>query len=180
MEIGWGKLDLDALFVAVGGVEMLEQCAVICERQLKAREMAFHCRLQLCRQARRELLVIFVDESVLVAQREGIRHAHADILVSADHLCGALLDRGQPARQPAVQVLHSGDPGCDHLKGGVERVEIEVDLPADQTRHKPQFQRHVRGAVLHGGQPDMVVAIDKPRQYHLAPSADDRDIGIAR
>ena len=143
MEIGRRQLDLDPLLVVVLGTELLEQRAVIGQIQPKAREMALQCRLQFGRQARGEFLVVVIDEPVLVAECEGVGDAHADVLVGADHLAGAGLDRLQTARQPAVQMLHGGDPGGDHLKGGIERVEIEVDPPRHQPRHEPQLERHV-------------------------------------
>jgi hypothetical protein len=115
--------------------------------------MALQCRPQLGRQARGELLVIPIDEAVLVAQGEGIGDAHADVLVGADHLAGAGFDRGEVARHPAVQVLHGGDARGDHLEGGIERVEVEIDPPRHQPRHEPQLERHVGRAELHRGQP---------------------------
>ncbi len=143
MEIGRRQLDLDPLLILVLGVEMLEQWAVIGQAQPKAREMALQGRPQLGRQARGEFLVVLIDESVLVAQREGVGDAHADVLVGADHLARAGLDRGQVAWQPAVQMLHGRDPGSDHLEGGIERVEIEIDPSRRQPGDKPQFERHV-------------------------------------
>ena len=143
MEVGRRQLDLDPLLVVVLGMEMLEQRAVIGQAQPEAREMALQCRPQLSRQARGEFLVVLIDEPVLVAQCEGIGDAHADVFVGADHLAGAGLDRGQVARQPAVQMLHGGDARGDHLEGGIERVEIEIDPPHHQPGHEPQLERHV-------------------------------------
>src|SRR5580693_3376086 len=140
--------------------------------------MPLHCRTHLGRQACRELLVILVDEPVLIAQREGIRHPHADVLVGPDQLASTGLDRSEPARKPAVQVLHGGDPGRDHLKGGIEGIEIKIDMPGHQPRYEPQLERHVGRTVLHRGQADMMMTVDEPRQYHLAPRAYHRDIGM--
>src|ERR1700730_2867074 len=53
-------------------------------------------------------------------------------------------------------------------------------MPGHQPGHEPQLQRHVGRTVLHRGQADMVMAIDEPRQYHLAPGADHRDTGLPR
>ena len=66
--------------------------------------------MQVGRQARGEFLIVPIDEPVLVAECEGIGDAHADVLVRADHLSGPGFDRLQPAREPAVQMLHGGDP----------------------------------------------------------------------
>jgi hypothetical protein len=92
------------------GPQMLEERDVIGQAQPKAGEMALQRGPQLGRQARGEFLVVLVDEPVLVAAGEGIGDAHADVLVGADNLAGAGLDRVQTARQPAVQMLHRGDP----------------------------------------------------------------------
>src|SRR5438477_515313 len=91
---------------------------------------------------------------------------------------GGGLERGEPARQPAVQVLHGGDPGRDHLKGGIEGIEIKIDMPGDQPGDEPQLERHVGRTVLHRRQTDMMMTIDESRQYHLAPGADHRDLGM--
>ena len=123
--------------------------------------MPLHCRTHLGRQACRELLVILVDEPVLIAQREGIRHPHADVLVGPDQLASTGLDRSEPARKPAVQVLHGGDSGRDHLERGVERVEIEIEIAGHQARGEPQFERHVGRTELDRRQADVVVAIDE-------------------
>ena len=117
VEVGRRQLDLDPLLVVVRGMEMLEQRAVIGQTQPKAGEMPLQCRLQLGRQARGEFLVVLIDEPVLVAQCEGTGDAHADVFIGADHLAGPGFDRLQPARKPAVQMLHGGDAGGDHLKG---------------------------------------------------------------
>src|SRR5260370_7674924 len=53
-------------------------------------------------------------------------------------------------------------------------------MPGHQPGHEPQLQRHVGRTVLHRGQADMVMAVDEPRQYHLAPGADHRDTGLPR
>jgi hypothetical protein len=178
MEIGGRELDFDPFLVVMLGVELLEQRAVIGKRHLKAREVPLHCRTQLGRQACRELLVILVDEPVLIAQGEGIGHPHANVFVGTDHLTGPRLHRGEPAWEPAVQVLDGGDPGGDHLKSGIEGVEIKIDMPGHQPGHEPQLQRHVRRTVLQRGQADMMVTVDEPRQHHLAPRADHRGVGM--
>ena len=178
MEVGRRQLDLDPLLVVVLGTELLEQRAVIGQIQPKAREMALQRRLQFGRQARGKFLVIVIDEPVLVAEGKGIGDAHADVLVGADHLAGAGRDRFQTARQPAVQMLHGGDAGGDHLEGGIERVEVEIDPPRHQPGHKPQLERHVGRSELHRGQPDMVVGVDKPGQHDLTAGAEDRELRI--
>jgi hypothetical protein len=50
-------------------------------------------------------------------------------LIGADHLAGAGLNSLWATRHPTVRVLHGGDARDDHLKGGIERVEIEIDPP---------------------------------------------------
>ncbi len=142
--------------------------------------MALQCRPQRGRQARGEFLVVLIDEPVLIAQCEGIGDAHADVIVGADHLARTGFDRGQIAREPAVQMLHCGDARGDHLKGGVERVEIEIDPPHHQPGHEPQLERHVGRSELHRGQPDMVMGVDKARQHHLMPGAEDRELRMFR
>jgi hypothetical protein len=68
---------------------------------------------------------------------------HADVFVGADHVVGPGFDRGQVARKPAVQVLHGGDAGGDHLEGGIKSIEIEIDPPRYEPGHEPQLERHV-------------------------------------
>jgi len=142
--------------------------------------MALQCRLQLGRQARGEFLVVPIDEPVLVAECERIRDTHADVFIGTDHLAGAGFDRFEAARQPAVQMLHGGDSRGDHLEGRIECVEIEIDPPHHQPGDEPQLERHVRRAELHRGQADMVVGVDKPRQHHLMPAAEDGDARVLR
>jgi len=124
-------------------MKVAKELAVIGQAQPKACEMALQCRLQFARQARRELLVVLINEPVLVAQCERIGNAHADVLVGADHLTGAGFHRSEIAGQPAVQMLYGGDAGGDHLEGGIERVEIKVDPPREQPGHEPQLERHI-------------------------------------
>jgi hypothetical protein len=86
------------------------------------------------------------------------------------------------ASEPAVLVDHLAryhdEVDGVHLKGGIERVETEIDVPGHQPGNEPQLQRHVGRAVLHRGQPDMMVTVDEPRQYHLPPGADHWEIGM--
>ena len=77
-----------------------------------------------------------------------------------------------------MQVLNRRDPGGDHLEGGIERVEIEVQVARDHAGDEPQLQRHVRRAELHRGQADMMMAVDEARQQDLVAGADDRQIGV--
>jgi len=77
-------------------------------------------------------------------------------------------------------MLHGGDAGGDHLKGRIERVDIEVDPPHHQPGDEPQLERHVGRAQLHRDQADMVMGVDKPRQQDLAAGAEDRDPHILR
>src|SRR5271165_1125063 len=60
------------------------------------------------------------------ALRDQIGHPHPDVFIGTDHLIGSGFDRGEPDRQPAVQMLYGGDPGRDHFEGGIERIEVEV------------------------------------------------------
>ena len=66
--------------------------------------------MQVGRQARGEFLIVPIDEPVLVAEREGVGDPHADVLVGANHPAGDGFDRFEAAGQPAVQMLHGGDP----------------------------------------------------------------------
>jgi len=108
---------------------MLEGRPIIGEAKPKVGEIALQSGLQLGRQARGGLVVVVIDEPVLVAACEGVRNAHADVFIGADHLAGPGLDRLRATRQPAAQVLHRGDAGGDHLEGRIERVKIEIDPP---------------------------------------------------
>src|SRR6476661_616632 len=94
--------------------------------------------------------------------------------VGADCVGRALLDVGQPARHPALDVLYRGDARADHLEGRIERVEIEVDVADHQAGDEPQLERHVGRAELHRREADMVMAVDEARQQDLLASADHR------
>src|SRR5204863_86788 len=83
---------------------------------------------------------------VPVSHRKRIGDPHPDVFIGADRLVGPLVDIGELAGDPALQVLHRGDPGRDHLKGGIERVEIEVEVARHHAGDEPQLQRHVRRA----------------------------------
>jgi len=162
----------------VARVEALEQRDVVVKRELKAVVPALHRPAQPGGQACDEILVALVDEPVLIAHRKRIRDPHPDILVSADRLVGPAVDLRELARQPALKVLHGGDPGCDHLEGGIKRVEIEVQVAHHHAGDEPQLERHVGRAELHRRQADMMVAIDKARQQYLVAAADHRQGGV--
>ena len=149
VQIGRGELDLDPTLVVVPAVQPLEQRDAIIERELEAVVPALRRPAQLGRQAGDKILVALIDEPVLVAHRKGIGDPHPDILVGADRLVGASVDLGELAGNPALQVLHRRDARRDHLEGGIERVEIEVEVARHHAGDKPQLQGHVRRAKLH-------------------------------
>ena len=73
-------------------------------------------------------------------------------------------ERSSPARvcrHPTVNVLHGGDPGRDHLEGGVERVEIEIEMRRSPAAWRTKFERHVGRTELNRRQADVVVAVDE-------------------
>ena len=174
VQVGRRQLDLHPALVVMLRVEGLEHVHGIVQAHLEALEPALHRALQLLGQARHELLVGLVDEPVLVAHGVAVADAHADILVGADDVARPLLDLGQGARHPAVDVLHRGDARADHLERRVERVEIEVEVADHHAGDEPQFERHVGRAELHRRQADMVVAVDEARQQDLLAGADHR------
>ena len=167
MQVRRRELDLDALLVVMLGVEMLEQGDRILGRQLKAVEVLGQHRAHVGGDTFEELLVRFIDEMVLIAQREAIRDPHADVLVGADDRFRALLDLRELAGHPAVNVLHRGDAGRDHLERRIERVEVEIEIAGDEARGEPQFERHVGRAELDRRQADVMVAVDEARQQRL-------------
>ena len=175
VQVGRGELDLHPALVVVLRMEALEHVHRVVEAHLEAVEPALHGALQLLGQAAHELLVGLVDEPVLVAHGVAVADAHADILVGADGLAGALLDVAEHARHPALDVLHRGDARADHLEGRVERVEIEVEVADHHAGDEPELQRHVGRAELHRRQADMVMAVDEARQQDLLAAADDGD-----
>ena len=179
VQVGRGQLDLDPLLVVVPGVEVLEESDGIARRELEAREMPGQERTDVRGHALEEALVRLVDEEVLVAQREAVGDAHADVLVGADDRLRPLLDLRQLARRPAVDVLHRGDAGGDHLEGRVEGVEIEVELADDEARGEPELERHVGRAELDGRQADVMVAVHEAGQEHLFAAADDGQLRMA-
>jgi len=77
-----------------------------------------------------------------------------------------------------MKMLNRRDPGCDHLEGGIKRIEIEVEVARHHAGDEPQLQRHVGRAELYRGQADMMMAVDKARQQNLVAGADDRQIGV--
>ena len=161
MQVRRRELNLDALLVVMLGVQMLEQGDRVSGRKLKAAEMLGQQRPDVSREALEELLVGLIDQVVLVAQREAIRHPHADIFVGADDRFRALFDLRQRAGHPAVNMLHRGDARGDHLERRIERIEIEIEVSGDQTGGEPQFERHVGRAELDRRQADMMVAVDE-------------------
>ncbi len=85
---------------------------------------------------------------------------------------------GKLARHPAMNVLHRGDAGGDHLEGRIERVEVEIEIAGHQARREPQLERHVGRAQLDRRQADMMVAVDEAGQQRLLARADHRRIRI--
>jgi hypothetical protein len=77
-----------------------------------------------------------------------------------------------------MHVLHGGDSRLDHLKSGVERVEVEIDGARRHAADDPHFQLTVGRAELEGSQPDMVMGIHEPRQNDTIGIADDLVWGI--
>ena len=175
VQVGRGELDLHPALVVMLRMEALEHVHRVVEAHLEAVEPALHGALQLLRQTCHELLVGLVDQAVLVAHGVAVADAHADILVGADGLGGALLDVGEHTRHPALDVLHRGDARADHLEGRIERVEIEVEVADHHAGDEPELQRHVGRAELHRREADMVVAVDEARQQDLLAGADDGD-----
>ncbi len=101
VQVGRRKLDLHPALVVMLRVERLEHVHRIVEAHLEAVEPALHGALQLRGQAFHELLVSLVDQPVLVAHGVAVADAHADILVGADGLGGALLtSESTPGIQP--------------------------------------------------------------------------------
>ncbi len=138
------ELDLHPGLGIVAGVHRFEHAHRVIETELEPPEPALHRVLQLPGQARDECLVGLIDEPVLVAHRVAVRHPHADILVGADDLVGLGFHLAGRARHPAVDVLHGGDAGSDHLERRIERVEVDIEIARHHAGDEPQFQRHVR------------------------------------
>ena len=157
-------------------VQVFEQRDAVFEGKLQPVVPALHRTTQFGRQAGDELRVILVDQPVLVAHRVAVRHAHADILVGADDFVGARFYFRQVAGRPALQMLHGGDAGGDHLECRIQRVEIRVDVAHHHAGDEPQFQRHVGRAKLHRRQADMVMAVDEAGQQDFVARAQDRNI----
>ena len=163
MEIGGRQLHAHAPLGVVAVVKAAEQAQIIFQRQLKPFKPALHWPAQFGRQACDEILIRLINKAVLVTQREAIGNAHADIFISADDLTRALFHIGQFARRPAMLMLHGRDARPDHLKGGIERIEVGVHIARHHARDEPKLQRHIRGAQLQRRQPDMVMRIDEAR-----------------
>jgi hypothetical protein len=66
-----------------------------------------------------------------------------------------------------VQVLDGGDAGFEHLKSGIERIEIRIDTPRRHAAGEPEFERIVGRAELEGRQTHMMVAIDQARHDYV-------------
>ena len=179
VQIGRRQLDPGPRLARMLLAERVEHLEELVERHGLGGEMLGHRRLQLRREAAHELGVVLVDQPVLVTDREGVGHAHADGLVGPQHLVGAVQQGRQPAGDPAVQVLDRGDPGLDHLERRVEGVEIGIDPPRAEPTGEPQLERIVGRAQLQRGQTDMVVAIDEARQDHPAGIAHDLGLRVA-
>jgi hypothetical protein len=66
-----------------------------------------------------------------------------------------------------VQVLDGRDPRLEHLEGGVERVEVRIDVPGRHTAREPQFERMIGRAELQGREADVVMAVDEAGHDHV-------------
>ena len=159
--------------------EVDEEPQVIGQRDGLGGQVLAELRPQRGRQPAAEVLVGLVDQAVLVAERVGVGHAHADVVVGPEDALG---DRGDPRggrAAPAVEMLHRGDAGGQHVERGVERVEVGIDVAAGQTTREPQLERQVGRAELERGQPDVMMAVDEAGQDDVIGRAEGRGTGVA-
>jgi hypothetical protein len=77
------------------------------------------------------------------------------------------VDGIEAARHRALDMLHRGNARGYHLEGGVERVQIKIDLAPRDTAREPQLQRMIGGAHLQWSHADMVMAVDETRQHDV-------------
>src|SRR5215510_8565428 len=112
-------------------------------------------------------LISFVDEPVLIPQSIRIRDTHADVIVRLEDLLSRFQHPGHRGKPYSVQVLDSGDAGFEHLKSGIQRIEIRVNTPRRHAAGEPELEWIVRRPKLEGRETHMMVAIDQARHDHV-------------
>ena len=173
MEIGGGELNANALTAVILLARRFEEAELLVERLRVPRQMVAELGREVVRQAAQEILVRFVDQPVLVAQGIRIGRAHADVLVGVDDAPDDPFDVAEWQRQPTVEVLNRGHARGDHFERRVERVEVGIGPAARDAGGEPELQRVVARADLDRRQPDVVVAVDQPRDDHVVGRTDD-------
>jgi hypothetical protein len=128
VQVGGRELNGDALAAAGLLREAVEEPEILLQRDRLTLENRADLLSEARRQASDEILVGLVDKPVLVADAERIGDAHPDRLIRAQHRAGGGVDALGRAGHPAVQVLHRRDPRLDHLEGGVQGVEVGIDV----------------------------------------------------
>ena len=169
VEVGGRQLDADPIGAVLPASlpEAPEEVELIVQRDRLPRQERGDAGREVRRQAPHELLVRLVREAVLVAEHVGVGDSHADVLVRLDDAVGDFPHpRGRRA-PPAVDVLHGGDAGLEHLEGGVERVQVRIDGPRAKPAREPQLERQVRRPELERGEPDVVVGVHEAREHDV-------------
>ena len=159
-------------------MQIVEDRDLVDKRHREAREIPAHVRLQLGRQPRDEIAIGAVNEPVLVAQRGGVRGAHADIAIGTDHRMRRREHLSRRSRHAAVEVLHRGHAARNHLERGIERIEIEIHIAKPEPAGEPQLERMVGRAELERRQSDMVVGVDQSGDHNTAGAADEASVRV--
>jgi hypothetical protein len=164
MQVGGRELDLDALLVMMLRVKVPEEGDCVLGRQLKAGEMFGEQGADVGRKTLEELIVRFRNEMVLIAQREAIGNAYADVFVGPDDRLGLLLDLAGTAGEPAVQVLRGRCAGSQHFERCVKGVVVRNAVAQRDAGRESLFERLIGHAELDRRQADMVMGVDETRQ----------------
>jgi len=70
-------------------------------------------------------------------------------------------------------MLDGGDARLEHLKRGVERVQVGIDVARDHAAREPELERMIGRAELERRQAHMVMRVDEARDDHVLGRAQD-------
>ena len=144
VQVGRRELDAHAVAAVPALPQVDEQTQVVLDGNRLGLEPLPELGRECRRQALQERLVGLVDEPALIPEGVRVRDAHANVFVGLEDLLGDRQDAGDWRHPQAVKVLHRRDAGFEHLEGGIQRVEVRIDVPGGHATREPQLERMVR------------------------------------
>ena len=151
VQVGRRKLDAGQALAPVLLRQLVEQGQEVGEWHGLRLQVGQQLGTERLRQLLAELLIRLVDQPVLLPDGVAVGRPHAEVAVGVQHLAGGAVDSAVAAGHPAVDVLDGGDARRDHLEGGIERVEVQVDLARRHPSGEPKLQRIIGRAELRAG-----------------------------